>query len=149
MKIKKSEFLEDVRHEIEMLREHASLKEIAKLNLSKFNAMNREECIYGQMTGSCESSRAKTLMSKACIRTFNIGSTSGTEELNGETFSSISKFINGEYSKKDIWNQKSVLGGYNRDFYYLSALEGYITLKNAKIKNILDYLQGKRKDLVL
>lgn len=67
-KITKKQFLSDVMHEIEMLKEHATLVEKERLDFKQFDPADIQCCIYGQLTGSCESNRAKELMDLSCIR---------------------------------------------------------------------------------
>ena len=48
--------------EIETLREHATAEEKARLDYIAFDPNNGRTCIYGQMTGHCNSERANELM---------------------------------------------------------------------------------------
>ena len=56
-------YLIAVKHEIEMLKTHATKKERNKLILKDFNPLNPTTCIYGQMTDNCFSKRATELIS--------------------------------------------------------------------------------------
>lgn len=100
--MKKSDFLSAVKHEVESLKKFATPKEIERLDLSRFNPDNQEQCIYGQMTGSCESNRAKELMDKSCVIV--------TKKVNGvnrflrKKFINVAKLIDGEYSKQ-TWHE--------------------------------------------
>ena len=94
--MKKSEFLQDVAHGVKMLKKHAFKTELIKLNLETFDQRRVSECIYGQMTGHCGSKRAKRLMDKSCIRVFNVSDKEGVDNLNGKSFTSIRKSINGD-----------------------------------------------------
>jgi hypothetical protein len=49
---------------INNIKKRATSEEISKLDLETFDHANRYACIYGQMTGSCTSVRAKDLMAK-------------------------------------------------------------------------------------
>jgi len=139
--MKKEDFLNDVRHEVEMLKKHAYPVQLNRLDFDTFDPDHRSQCIYGQMTGSCYSREAQTLMNKACIKVFN----TEYNTIQYKTFTEIKGLINGKYNKQ-TW--KRVSAG-DREMSYLSALEGYILLKGAKNHNIIDYLQGKKDKLVL
>jgi len=150
--MKKSEFLKDVKHEIDMLKKHATKEELSKLDFYKFNYKSGFQCIYGQMTGTCESKRAEELMGKSCIRVFE--SPSGVSSLGESSFNEIKKHINGE-NKNQTWNVDGLgnhwLTGEKklRNYKHLSALEGYICLKGAKVNNIIRYLKGESDKLTL
>ncbi len=133
--MKKSEFLADVAHEIQSLKTNATSEELARLNVKKFNPVLPETCIYGQLTRDCASMRARELMDKGCKRVWHVGDF-GVDELNKRQYLNVKKFINGEYTGQ-LWSSM-----YGRSYNYLSALEGYICLKDAKIQHIIDYLKG-------
>lgn len=151
MSISKKEFLKDVEHEIKMLRQHATKNELENL-LDYIDGQSVSSCIYGQLTGSCESLRAKELMNKSCIRVvhdnkdgFKLSLISGLwQKRENETFRDIKKFINDEYNSQ-MWK---LLEG-ERNYEYYSALEVYILLKGSKHKNILNYLKYKTNELSL
>ena len=85
--MKKSEFLADVRHEVEMLKKNATEKELGKLDFEDLDPHNAKLCIYGQMTGRCSSERAKILMDKSCIRQMDLPN--GTIDIAGRTFRDV------------------------------------------------------------
>ena len=58
------EFIQEVMNEINHIKVIATAEEIAKLDFSTFNVRHKELCIYGQMTGGCDSKRAKELTPK-------------------------------------------------------------------------------------
>lgn len=62
--MKKSEFLVMVQNELDTIKKIATPKEIRKLNFGTFAYNEGGSCIYGQMTGYCESPRAKMIMPK-------------------------------------------------------------------------------------
>ena len=62
--MKKSEFLKEVQIELDTIKQKATKKEISKLNFDNFRHYSRGYCIYGQMTGDCNSNRAKELYKK-------------------------------------------------------------------------------------
>lgn len=62
--MKKAEFLQMVKNELDTIKAKATKYEIEKLNFRSFSHNLSNRCIYGQMTGSCYSERAKELMPK-------------------------------------------------------------------------------------
>ena len=147
----KADFLKSVLHEVNMLKKHATKEEISKLNFTKFDPSNLRNCIYGQMSGSCENERAKELMDLSCERV--VHAEKGGKKLGlvgdgwfstrtNETFSDINEFINGAYESQ-MWNSD------RRNYEYYSCLETYILLKGAKIKEIFLFLKGESKNLEL
>ena len=63
--MKKTKYLKEVRKEIRHIKEHATKKELSKLDFNTFDPEFPELCIYGQMTGWYSSDRAKELYSKS------------------------------------------------------------------------------------
>jgi hypothetical protein len=59
--MKKAEFLSLVQKELDTIKAKATKEEIGRLNLNTFNHTHTENCIYGQMTGNCDSVRANEL----------------------------------------------------------------------------------------
>lgn len=62
--MKKSEFLQMVQVELDAIRERATDEEKSRLNFDSFSYYTRDACIYGQMTGVCDSTRAREIFSK-------------------------------------------------------------------------------------
>lgn len=62
--MKKAEFLSLVQKELDTIKTNATQEEIDSLNLKEFNHTLPDLCIYGQMTGNCDSDRAKELYPK-------------------------------------------------------------------------------------
>jgi len=79
--MKRTEFLEMVKEEIEHIRANATKKELDNLCFSLFCHMSPFGCIYGQMTGHCGSKRAKELMPKSFLQHFFLGRDSDLSEL--------------------------------------------------------------------
>ena len=142
-KITKKQFLADVEHEIRMLKEHATQEEVEKLDFQLFNPRRSDGCIYGQMTGECDTPRAKELMDKACIRVLDFGPGYDLEDCS--SFIAIKENINGSYTGQDWYSGDNI----ERHMFYLSSLEGYICFKNAKKEHIIDFLKGKVETLKL
>lgn len=136
--ITEDQFLQDVRAEVESLKNNATKEEINNLDFDIFNPESQYNCIYGQMTGRCSSERAKELMDLGCVRVA-VGDIFAYTK---KELPSILKKINGPYNGQ-MWTD-----GY-RNFNHLSMIETYILLNNSKPKNIIDYLKGKTEKLVL
>ena len=149
MSYTKKKFLEDVAKEAEALKEHATKEEISKLSIAILDPTHSEKCLYGLMTGNCYSERASELIFKSCTRYFhNPGIVFGNSRLN---FSRIRQKVNGS-SIDGVDNGRQLgklrLGSVGDESYY-SAVEIYITAKDARPKNLISFLKGERKDLVL
>lgn len=56
-----------VLQEIDNLKIHATQDEIAKLDFTTFKPFKADRCIYGQMTGSCFSDRATSLLNLCAV----------------------------------------------------------------------------------
>jgi hypothetical protein len=141
--ITKKDFLENVKHEVEILKNLATKKEIAELNFSYLDPNSFSKCIYGQMKGHCRSQRALYLITKAC--SFLV---TRNNESTGSTFSVMKKYIHGPYEKslmKEFIDEIDEID----EIDYFSALEAYIMLKGSKNKHIIEYLKGETKTLKL
>lgn len=138
--MKKQDFLNDVEHEIKMLKKYGTKDELANMDLASFDSEHEERCVYGQMTGDCTSKRAKVLMDKSCIRVFN----KEPYQSRGATYSEFKSTINGVNAGQG-WADD----GFSRNYSHSSALEGYILMKDAKIKMIVNFLKGDSNKLKL
>ncbi len=58
-------FVKKVQKELDDIKARATPEEIARLNFAYFNSKHTERCIYGQMTGDCDSDRAKEIRKKS------------------------------------------------------------------------------------
>ncbi len=150
--ITKKQFLADVAKEVEALKEHATTAEKNNLNRNSFDPETINNCIYGQMTGDCESKRAAFLMNKACVRQMvaRDGETDGSYLLRGLSIVEAKKFVNGDYNRA-TWKKKR--SGWrnelHRNWEYMSALEGYILMKDSHPENVIAYIKGETDKLVL
>ena len=135
------QFKSDVEHEIKMLKQHATAAELKRLDFTWFNHMHMKACIYGQMTGSCESKRAKKLMNVSCIRVMELLS-GGTDIIDNVLMSSTKFKVNGAYTGQ-TWE------ALYRRYSYLSALEGYICTRDAKTEHIIDFLKDTTNTIKL
>lgn len=126
--MKKKDFLLEVKKELDYIKLHATDEEKSKLDFSTFDHSFGTNCIYGQMTGKCDSRRARELYTK----TFN--------RIGGQNFS-----INPRLK----FNEMLMVGG---DGY--TALEKYLFLvatpndnKSKKHKEIIDYIKGNLEEI--
>lgn len=136
--MKKSEFLELVYHELEVIKTMATSEEIGRLDFSTFDHTRQKNCIYGQMTGGCYSRRAREIHPKI---------------YNPEILVSHDLYIDlvpfdksrpGLESYVPFSNQVFNLGGTD------SPLERYLYMsKSTKHKQIIEYLKGEKKTIKL
>ncbi len=127
--MKKSEFLDMVQIELDTIKQNATQEEINKLNFDSFNFCNASDCIYGQMTGKCNSDRAKQLYPKSFALVYNLASINETNR----------------------FKQQSLNKG---DFY--TPLEKYLFMvrtnngyKSKKHKEVIDYLKNEITEIEL
>lgn len=116
----KEQFLDDVKAEAKALREHATKEELGKLDIRNLDANNPHCCVYGQLTGDCDSDRATVLM-KRCANVYFMTPTDGLNFCVTEKFA----YCN--------W----------------SPIECYIRLPQAQNANLIVYLRGETDDLNL
>lgn len=133
MKYTKTRFLKDVAAEARALKINATKEELDKLNFESLSPHNRKHCIYGQMTDDCRSDRAVELITRCCKRFIRQSSDHGIPS----NIDNVIEFVNGTESE----NPYSVS--------YLSTIESYINMNFSKNENLIDYLRGDRKGLVL
>lgn len=130
--MKKLTFPALVREEAENLKKFATKRERSSLDFQNFHARGIDSCIYGQLTGSCFSSRAKTLIKKCARRVYKcMGSRSQSE--------SLSNRLNGK-------------PGNNRHEYW-SPIEVFISqphqknMINGANERLIKYLKGEIETL--
>jgi hypothetical protein len=135
------QLIEDVRKEAEALRVHATKEELGRLDISKLDPTKTNLCVYGLMSGHCNSDRAVSLI-KSCARRYV--KTASICDIKYEGFEQILKIINGETvddlqeSRKDLFE----------DGHY-SAIEAYILLPEAKNAKLIAFLKGETDNLEL
>lgn len=141
MRYTKKQFLADVAKEAKALKKNATKGELEKIELQHLNPNDAAQCIYGLATGDCRSKRAADLIEKCCVKYFVMGD-------DGFNFNQgmreVSSRVNG--SHVDGFKTERTVR-YRTDHF--SAIEAYICTPFAKKKNLIDYLKGERKDLVL
>jgi hypothetical protein len=121
--------------EVVALKQHATFEGVARLDLKTLNPLCERRCLYGQMTGSCLNGRAQDLIMACCVRALGTSyylPAIGTDWLDPQSRASVAA------SKRDIGS-----------IDYLSALEAYIHLADAKTAEIIDYLTGATETLSL
>lgn len=130
----------DVKKEAEALRVHATSEEIARLNIDKLSPEDMASCIYGQMTGDCNSFRGIDLINRCAIRYIKDGDLS---YISRDGFERIQKFVNGATVDNLYENRHNGM-----DAHY-SAIEAYILLPEARNANLIAYLRGETETLDL
>lgn len=126
--MKKQELLDMVLVEANHLREYATKEEKDKLDFYCLDVNGSFSCIYGQMTGDCDSARACTLFNKvfSTIGDYYIDEEGG-EVLNKGIFTFIEWDIEKDYNESKIF----------------SPIEVYITLKGSKNRSLIQYIKGE------
>ena len=157
--ITEKQFFKDIKHEIDMLKEHATKKELSKLSIEYLKPSKADRCIYGLLTGSCASNRAYDLMELCCSRTFELGSSGSLKYQQFEDI--LDARVNGSFtsigwgydynheSQNPITGKISFVLGKVRSYSTLSLLEGYIMLDMSNKEGILNYLKGDTDKLEL
>jgi len=115
--MKKKDFLQLVEAEALHLRNNATDKEKDNLDFDALYANSSTRCVYGQMTGTCDSDRAKELYPK--------------------TFYTL-PMLDASFTQTKV---RGFLASGER----FTALEAYIIMKGAKKKSLLNYIKGNRK----
>jgi len=103
------------------LRKYTTKKELKQLSFDKLDTQSRIACIYGQLTGNCDSSRARELMNRSCARVYkrnhHWGATIKDCSVNGSItkemsrtyfFSPIEVFIDQSRNKKNGNNEQLI-----------------------------------------
>ena len=144
----KEEFLKEVRKEVKLLKKHATAEQLLKLNAKIFNPAQSDTCVYGQITGNCQSIEAKRLMDLCCKKIFVLAE--GAENLVDRKFSDV-KALLGEKYKGQTWDESIIEGEplILRSYEYMTVLEGYTCLKRANIEGLIDFLKSKTTELEL
>lgn len=140
----KRNFLLAVTHEVKMLKKHTTLEERSKLNFENFDPTTKMGCVYGQMTGSCDTFRARELMGLCCRKELNVSNA----QLEYSTFdevkpllTGITKSYRGTTWDSGVWHRRS--------YDYLSALEAYIFIRDTNRSHVLEYLMDKTNTIKL
>src|SRR5687767_8745177 len=129
---------EDVRKEAEALKIHATKEERERLDFSALNSTSVTNCIYGQMTGHCDSERSLYLIGKCAARYTRDYSLGLIYE---EGFSRISNHING--TEVCNLNKKRPTVFDTEDISHYSMIEAYILLPEANNASLIAFLRGE------
>lgn len=133
---------EDVRKEAEALRVHATKEERGRLDIDDFDPQVGNGCIYGLIAGDCFSERAANLIELCTPRYFKNDVL--PDVYGGKTaMDHISKNVNGCQVEDFVKERTRVIGT------HFSAIEAYITLSEARNKNLIAYLRGETETLEL
>src|SRR5687767_9919523 len=119
-----------VRHEAKALRRYATKTEIENLSFEKLDPSSRLKCIYGQMTGTCDSPRAIELIQKCASRVFE-------SEQSGEYRVFSKARVNGSPIGKDRLK-------------YFSPIEMFIETtenRSSRSKKLIEYIKGETNEL--
>jgi hypothetical protein len=134
---------EDVRKEAEALRIHATKEERGCLDFDNLDPEVYDECIYGQMTGDCNSIRGIQLIENCAVRYIKDGD---LIEIVQDGFERIKKYVNGE-KVENLFKKRNGYGSWE-DIHY-SAIEAYILLPEARNANLIAFLRGETETLEL
>ena len=137
--MKKDPILEElVIKEATNLKKHATKQELAKLDYYRLSGDSITNCIYGQMTGNCGSSRSYRLIKKCCIKVYNVNK--------GYSNILIDNTLNG---KPENLKRPS-----DRLLYYVSPIEKFLYFykkdsdtNSTKIKKLVAFLKDETKEL--
>lgn len=126
--------------EAKNIKNYAKKEEIDNLKYDYLAGYSKHDCIYGQMTGDCESERSYRLIHSCCNRVYSTQNTpTGSNTI-------ISSKLNGKPKQ---------LGDYcNRARYYVSPIEKFLYLykrdrnfHSTKIKKLVKFLKGEIQEL--
>lgn len=132
MKPKKEELFPLVMEEAILLRNSITDEERAKLDYGTLDPQSHRGCIYGQITGYCNSPRAIKLIEKCCTKVYEAGK--NEDDMIG------SAKLNGSPKKK-----KRVEGLWKMRYY--SPIEIFIDKYRGNNKKLVDFLKKKTSTL--
>jgi hypothetical protein len=133
---------EDVRKEAEALRVHATKEERERLDLKTLDPEHADLCYYGLMTGSCGSPSAHELISKCCVKLIN------NEGFDVDDSSLAGVEVCAPKTKRGL----SMVRSATEDITYLkyiSPIEAYIMLPEARNANLIAFLRDETDNLEL
>lgn len=127
----------DVLTEANNIKQHATEVEKAYLDFNTLDPSKMDKCIYGQMTGNCDSTRSIELISKCACR-FIVDS--GLTSIKAEGFERIQRKVNGEVVEDLQFKRLTSWSNYQAHF---SAIEAYILLPEAKNADLIAFIKGE------
>jgi hypothetical protein len=123
--------------EARKLKKFATPEELKKLNIENLDPKSGDQCIYGQMAGSCFSTRALHLIKNCAKRVYHKPSVAPTWEVKGP---GRCRQLNG--SPKNLYRSM-----FTQDFF--SPIEVFIDRASKEMNaKLIAYLKGERKRLV-
>jgi hypothetical protein len=141
------DLFDHVKQEAAALKKYVTAEEIAKLDPSTIQN-TAERCVYGQMTGDCNSERAFDLIQNCCERVYDVQYANMQQRKEGKQWLKL----NGSPKTKE-----------RRNFViaYMSPIESLLALSDdndnapslyqatENIKNLIAYLKGETDELIL
>lgn len=128
---------DDVLTEANKIKQFATVEERSMLNFETLNPIKRQHCIYGQMTGDCDSVRAIELIEKCAAR---FVADSSLTYIRSEGFKRIQEKINGTRVNNLQDKRSSVWGPH---IAHSSMIEAYILLRDANNEGLIEYIKGE------
>ncbi len=126
-KIKKKDFLIEVMQEIEIIKKKATPEEKGRLAIADFDVDRSMKCIYGLMTGYCNSTRARDIMQKKY------------------RWTGSGKVATGLSFSKHSFELKN-----DKETFNYTALEKYLfMIDRSKTEDIINYIKGETENLTL
>lgn len=131
----RADLVADVLTEVTNIKQYATAQEIANLDFEDLHPNHRNRCVYGQMTGDCNSERAAQLIEKCTPRFFEYGIIPpfGGTEIN---MARVAENVNGTKVNGFVVERTT------RFFVHFSAIEAYILLNNAQNENLINLIKG-------
>ncbi len=133
------QLVEETEKEARLLRQYATLDERDNLDLDTFDPLDRQNCIYGQMTGSCFSKRATSLIKKCAAMVVHLEE---EEDCSIPIEYAPCRLPRGNKRKLTLTSNRA-------EQHYFSPIEIYIAQEDADIPQLLAFLQGNSKKLNL
>ena len=125
-----------VKEEAAKLREALKPEESARLDFDNLQPNNINNCIYGQATGSCNSTRATKLIIKCCSLTYD-----------GKGVQIFKSKLNGAPNKEIIFPSKGISYFEPKRFHF-SPIEVFIyRASQTKNKKLIQYLRKETDTL--
>lgn len=144
--MRKEVLIHHVTRELNSLKQLITSKEIERLRPELFNPSTIYNCIYGLLTGDCESIRTCYLMKHSA--TMQIYVSSPTEHIPGLKYiENNPRLYPARKYVGTTWRTKGKK--LTRSYQYLSPLEFYIRVKGAQIENIILFLRDTTDEVQL
>lgn len=137
----KSTLIPLVKQEAENIKLNATKREINRLKIKSLDPANIEQCIYGQMTGSCYSKRANQLVRKCATKVYKpMGNTNPLGDV----------VLSDDKVKVAIQRESEYHSPIEIFIYHFGYCDGTLRIdKTGNIKKIINYLKGETKTLTL